>query len=50
MKNLSIKVIAIVSIVAIVGLFFYTMSLMKNDAPAYDVDKELEILLVAPAK
>jgi len=43
MKNLALKIVASV---ALVGMFFYLMSLMKNEPNNFDPEKEWSFMLV----
>ena len=43
MKNLALKIVACV---ALVGIFFYVISLMKNEPNNFDPEKEWKFLLV----
>jgi hypothetical protein len=43
MKKLSLKIVAILSLL---GLFFYSVSLMKNEPDNFDPEKEYKYMLV----
>jgi hypothetical protein len=43
MKNLTLRIVAIVGLL---GLFFYTMSLMKNEPDNFDPEKEYQYMLI----